>query len=128
MMRYLRFSIYLLAFAVVSACEKPDKIPAVPEIIIKSPSANQTYNSGDTVRIKSDVTHTSDLHEVAVTVKNANDSALFEFEKHVDAPELKIDTFFVNHVTADNQAEVSIIATDHNSNSSTKNIHIILRK
>jgi hypothetical protein len=120
-----KYLFLIVAVAFFACKKKTTDSPAKPQISIISPASNAVYNFGDTVRIKANITHTSDLHEVSAVLKpSAKDSTILEYEKHVDAPSFTIDTFYVNKAASTTAMTVTFMADDHNNNSSSSAVNI----
>lgn len=73
----------LLTTAMMSSCEKDSDNPQGrgPVITVTSPSANQTFQAGQSISVVASITHTATLHEVKLRVRNnANGNEILEFK------------------------------------------------
>jgi hypothetical protein len=121
----IMFGAAMASLIIISSCKKESVPPPKPSVSITAPTEFQMYNGGDTVFIKGDISHVVELHEIAVEVKpKGADTNYFAFEKHIHIKDYHIDTFFVNHVAADNGMTLTISAQDHDGNQNSKSVSI----
>ena len=120
-----RILIIALVFFMVS-CKKGEDASPMPVITINTPTSNQHFVVGDTIRISGTIAHSIEMTEAAV---------------HMTDIATK-DEFYHNHFSANNQLtlsydfkykipsnikstfQVEVEATDKNGNTATKEIMI----
>jgi hypothetical protein len=108
------------------SCSKKGVVPPVPNIVVNTPSENQHYVKGDTIRITGTVTHSADILEVAVHMTNNTTNVEF-FHNHFSAGNLRLYNFNSVYGIADNikaTYTVEVEANDIDGNTSTKEITI----
>ena len=127
----LCYGIALLSLLTMNACKKDDDHDHSsstdsdkPVITMSSPSDSMMYNNGDTMYIKGTVTDNS-LHELLVTVTDANDSILYSQAPVVhDLTSYTIDMSWKTQVGNHTNASIIVVAEDHNANISSDTIHV----
>jgi hypothetical protein len=110
----------------IVACTKQSAAKPEPVIVINTPSASQHFVNGDTIRIKGNVTHTIELTEVAVHMKDMTSNNEF-FHNHFSADNKTYFEFDSKYPVADNKKasfKVEVEATDKTGIIATKEMTI----
>jgi hypothetical protein len=110
------------------SCSKKDVTPPTPNIVINTPSDNQHYVKGDTIRITGTVTHSAEILEVAVHMTNTSTNVEF-FHNHFSAGNQMLYNFNSVYGIPDNVKatyKVEVEANDKDGNSSTKELTITI--
>lgn len=118
----------LLFVVVVLACSKEKAGKPLPVIAIATPSDNQHYVIGDTVRITGRVTHSVALTEVAVHITDLGTNNEF-FHNHFGANNQLQYDYSSWYAVPDNSKvsfKIEVEATDSSGSSSSKEIKITL--
>ena len=113
-----RFATLILFFA--TACTKKDEV--VPEISIISPIENQVFSAGQTITIKAAVTDNEGVHTIHVIAVDNTGGHWVHSEEHVDGKTFEVVKTFV--ANAGKNYTISIDATDHSENTSTKKLTV----
>ncbi len=119
----------IMAIAVVClviACKKQPSAVPEPLITFTSPTANQHFVKGDTIRITGTVTHDIELIEVAVHMTDKSTSAEF-FHNHFSAGNKTYFEFNAVYGVVENiktSFKVEVEVTDKNSHSGRKELDI----
>ena len=107
-----------------SACKKHDEDKNAPTIVITSPTANQTFENGDTVFLKGTATD-EELHELLLSVNVDNDTTNL-FRKMPTVHEMEkyeFNEFFVVSKIKDSTfVTFKATASDHHDHSTTKQV------
>ena len=116
----------IAAVCLVMACKKQAAAVPEPLITFTSPTANQHFIKGDTIRITGNVTHDIDLVEVAVHMTDKSTNAEF-FHNHFSAGNKTYFEFnavygVVESIKTSFKVEVEV--TDKNSHSGQKELYI----
>lgn len=93
-MKYL-LSIFL-AVSLLTSCTKNAGNGQGPVINITSPAANQVFTSGQTITVTASITHSSQIHEVKVRVRdNATGDEILEFKTDVNNSSYTLSKSFI---------------------------------
>jgi hypothetical protein len=124
MKKLLFFACILFVFG----CKKEAASPPLPDIVINTPSPNQHYVVGDTVRITGRVAHTIEMVELGVHITDLGTKSEF-FHNHFSAGN-KTYYEFNSTYGVDNNAKtllkVAVEVTDKDGNTGTKELTITL--
>lgn len=118
----------LLLLALISlffiACTKEEEQLNIPVVNILSPTDGESFNAGDTIFIRAEMSGKVDLHGYEVII--ANDSAeeeVFHYNAHVHGAEITADTFWINTVNTHSDMTLSITAIgDHAGTKTTESV------
>ena len=116
----------LACICLVLGCKKNDTAPAkpVPVIVVNTPSENQHYVKGDTIRVTGTITCTTELIEVAVHMTDMTTN--FEFyHNHFSGVNTMSYNFVSKYGVPDltkTSYKVEVEGNDKDGNSSTKEI------
>jgi hypothetical protein len=109
-------------------CKKEAAAPPLPDIVINTPSANQHYVMGDTVRITGTVMHTIEMVEVGVHMTDLTTKSEF-FHNHFSADNKTYYEFNSKYGVDNNtktSLKVEVEVTDKDGNTGTKELTITL--
>lgn len=123
----MRPVLFLFAVIVV-ACVKEKAGKPLPVIAIATPSDNQHYSKGDTVKITGRVTHSVALTEVAVHITDLGTNNEF-FHNHFGANNQLVYDYSSWYAVPDNSKasfKIEVEATDSSGTSASKEIKITL--
>jgi hypothetical protein len=111
--------IFLAIFFLVG-CSKPDEV--APTVSIISPTENQVFPVGETVVVKATASDNEGLHMIHVIVTDNTGGHWVHSEDHVDGKNFDINKTFTT--TAGKIYTIHIDATDHNENTTTKEMTV----
>lgn len=123
----MRRGLFLLV-VLAAACSKQKDTKPLPVISIATPSDNQHYVKGDTVRITGRVVHTVALVEVAVHITDLGTNNEF-FHNHFGANNQMSYDYSSWYAVPDNSKasfKIEVEATDSSGSSTSKEIKITL--
>jgi hypothetical protein len=110
----------LFLFLAFFSCSKPDEI--APVISVISPQENQTFSDGQTVTIKATASDNEGLHMIHAIVVDNTGGHWVHLEEHIDGKTFDINKTF--SITAGKIFTITIDATDHNDNTTKKEITV----
>jgi len=116
------------AILFVVACSKKTESKPEPVIVVNTPSENQHFVNGDTIRIKGNVTHTIELTEVAVHMTDITSKNEFFHNHFLVANKTSFD-FDVKYPVSENiktSFKLEVEATDKNGTAVTKEMTITI--
>lgn len=91
-----------------------------PVVTILSPSASDTYVSGDTVQIRAMITDNDELHEITASLNrthNGSTEEVWTFDEHSHTGTYELVGSYVVAVPGmGNDFELTVNASDHNAN------------
>lgn len=97
-----------------------------PTINIISPTATDSYMSGDTVSIQANFTDNDQLHEISASLTrthNGQTEEVWTYSTHSHTTEFTLsETYVVEVPGMHNEFELTVEASDHNGNSDSKTI------
>lgn len=116
-------TIAILSLLFIQSCRN-DHEENLPVITLQSPADSVTVEYGDTVWMTGTITHTAELHEYMLELKNHDtDSVYFTNTTHTHETSVSFNEYWVNNVTEHTDMMFTITATDHDDNKSTKSVH-----
>ena len=122
-MKYLAALLSLLICS--TSCTKSANKGQGPVITVTSPSSNQQFAAGQSITVSASITHTSEIHEVKVRVRNnATGAEIFEFKVDVNATSYDLSRTFV--AQSGMVYKIEIEAEDNMGNESEKEFTIIV--
>ncbi len=123
-MKKLAFAaIGLLAITMFEAC-KNDHEETPPVITINAPIEDTEYEQNDTVFFTGNITHSVDLHEYMIEMKDVDhDTVLYTSTTHTHGTSADFNEYWVNHVADHTQMLLTVTAEDHDGNKSSKVVH-----
>lgn len=122
-MKYLLVALVSLIVCSTS-CTKSASNGQGPVITVTSPSSNQQFTAGQSITVSASITHTSQIHEVKVRVRNnATGAEILEFKVDVNATSYDVSRSFV--AQAGIVYKIEIEAEDFMGNESEKEFTII---
>lgn len=93
-MKYLIAAALLAALTALHSCKKSEDAGTAPSAVINisSPSLNQEYHNGDTVKIAATINGTTTLHGCDITIVNmTTGDSVFQAAQHAHAAVLHVD-------------------------------------
>jgi len=112
----------------IVGCKKEAVIKPVPAIVINTPTDNQHFVMGDTIRITGTITHTIELTEVAVHMTDLATKIEF-FHNHFSGGNSLTYNFSSKYPVPDNTRasyQVEVEAADKDGNTAVKEITILI--
>lgn len=119
------------AFSLFSACSDDDKTdePSVnnansPSVTIEAPAVDKVYGLNDTVFVKAHISHDSDIHIYSAEIRNIEtDSVVWTYSgEHSHDRHKHIEGYWINKVTGHSDMELTVRASDHQSNATIKKV------
>jgi len=110
----------------LTACSKSESKQDTegPEITIYQPSIEDNYLNGDTLRVLAAISDNDELHDISANIVRVNKGVSEEvwvLESHSHLETYDLFGWYVIEVEDEyNEFELSISASDHNGNVSTK--------
>ena len=122
---YLFVALFSLIVCSTACTKSADNGQGGPVIIVTSPSSNQQFTAGQNITVSASITHTSQIHEVKVRVRNnATGAEILEFKVDVNATSYDVSRSFI--AQAGVVYKIEIEAEDYMGNESEKEFTIIV--
>lgn len=112
----------------ILSCKKEEAVKPVPVIIINTPTNNQHFVIGDTIRISGTITHNIELTEAAVHMTDISTKDEF-YHSHLNPfNQLSLSHEFKYKIPNNTKStfQVEIEATDKNGNTANKEVMITI--
>lgn len=116
-------SLVALMFGFAS-CEKTADPTETVAVVINSPTEGSTMHNGDNLNVNVTFTDPTELHNYSVKVMNETDSTtVLDVSGHSHTTTYTVDTTITLSVSAHSDFKVIATATNHASESATKDAH-----
>ena len=103
---FLLAALFILGSGLYS-CKKSETLPTAT-ITVYSPTMNQVYMPGDTVRISAKIERETSLHGYHTAITNVSGDTLFAADSHEHAAVLTVDEYWINTLPTSVELTVSI--------------------
>lgn len=123
--------VFCVGILFTTSCSREDEKQPTPttesvKFTLTSQIEGKTFNQGDTVWIKMELSYSQGLHGYEATIKNKTDknTVVFETDEHVHGNTATITAFWVNTVKNHSDMYLAVKAIkDHDGNGDTKEYH-----
>ena len=113
----------LVLTIILGACTKNADNSQGPVINVSTPSANQVFSAGQTITVTASITHSSQIHEVKIRVRNdGTGDEILEFKTDVNATSYSFSKSFIGQAGIVYKIEVE--ASDYAGNETEKEFRV----